>query len=65
MKFLKKATYIAYVIAELSKNFQISMQTSSDSLFRKDSLKTKKGQEVVLRSHFPCNFLINSFLWQY
>ena len=30
LKFLKQATYIRYVIAELSKSVQISMQTSSD-----------------------------------
>ena len=32
IKFLKRAIYIRYVIAKLSKFIQISMQSSSDSL---------------------------------
>ena len=35
MKFLKEATYIRYVIAELSKFVQINMQTSLDSFLQK------------------------------
>ena len=57
MKFLKQATYIKYVIAKLSKFVQI--------LFTEDSLKIKKGLELVSRPHFSYNFLIKNFILQY
>ena len=42
MKFLKKSTYIRYVIAKLSKLAQISMLASTDSFITAVSLKIKK-----------------------
>ena len=51
MKFLKQATYIGYVIAKRSK----SVQQHADLLrigFTEDSLKIKKGLELVSRPHF-------------
>ena len=50
-EFLKQATYIRHAIAKLSKFVQISMQASLDSFLQKDSLKIKKGLELVSRSH--------------
>ena len=52
MKLLKQATYIRYVLAKLSKFFQISTQTYLNSFFTEDSLKIKKGLELVSRPHF-------------
>ena len=51
MKLLKQATYIRYALAKLSKFVQISIQTSLDFL-TEDSLKIKKGLELVTRTHF-------------
>ena len=56
MKLLQQATYIRYVLAKLSKFVQISTQTLSDS-FLEDSLKIKKGLELVFRSYFSQKFL--------
>ena len=52
MKFLKQATYIRYVITNLSKFVQISKVTSTESFFTEDSLKIRKGLELVSRPHF-------------
>ena len=49
MKFLKQATYIRDVIAKLLKFVQINMPTL---FFTEDSLKIKKGLELVSRPHF-------------
>ena len=43
--------YIRHAIAKLSKFVQISIQASLDSFLQKDSLKIKKGLELVSRSH--------------
>ena len=51
MKLLKQATYIRYALAKLSKFVQISIQTSLDFL-TEDSLKIKKGLELVTRTFF-------------
>ena len=56
MKFLKQATYIRDVIAKLLKFVQINMPTL---FFTEDSLKIKKGLELVSRRHFSYNFLIS------
>ena len=50
-EFLKQATYIRHVIAKLSKFVQISIEATLDSFLQKDSLKIKKGLELVSRSH--------------
>ena len=51
IKFLKQSTYIKYVLAKLSKLVQISILAFSDS-FLEDSLKIKKGPELVPMPHF-------------
>ena len=58
MKFLKQAAYIRYVVAKLSKFVQISMQT----FWPEDSLKIKKGLELISRPLFSYNFLKEIFL---
>ena len=58
MKLLKQAIYIRYVIAELSKFIQISLQTSS-------IFEYQKVLELVSRPHFSQNFLIKIFLLYY
>ena len=50
-EFLKQATYIRHVTAKLSKFVQISIQASLDSFLQKDSLKIKKGLELVSMPH--------------
>ena len=62
MKFFKRATYIRYVIAKLLKYVQISHADHLRFLFTEDSLKIRKGLELVSRSHFYYNFLIK-FFW--
>ena len=49
---IAELAYIRYAIAKPSKICQISMHTSSDSFFTDDSLKIKKGFELVSRLHF-------------
>ena len=53
--------YIRYVIAKLSKFVQISMVTSLKS-FTGDTLKIKKGLELVSRPQFSYDFLIKEFI---
>ena len=60
MKILKQAIYIRYVIAKLSKLVQTAYRPPQ--LFTEDSLKIKKGLELVSRPHFSWDFLIKSFL---
>ena len=57
MKFSKQAPYIKNRIAKLSKFGQISVQTSLHS-FLEDSMRIKKGLELVSRRHFFLNFLM-------
>ena len=64
MKFLKQATYMRYVLAKLSKFVQISTLTSPD-FFSEESLKIKKGLELVSRPNFSESFLIKNFLLEY
>ena len=51
MKFLKQATYIKYVLAELSKFVQIA-HWPPQIPFCMDFLRIKKGLELVFRSFF-------------
>ena len=55
MKHLKQATYIRYVLANLSKLGKISTQISSD-FFLQNSLKIERGLELVF-TQFSWNFL--------
>ena len=50
MEFLKRAAYIRYVIAKLSKFVQISMQTSSDSFLQRilSKLNQKRPRTSVI-----------------
>ena len=62
MKFLKQATYVKY---ELGKPIKICPNQHIDLFrfhFTEDSLKIKKGLEIVSRSHFLLNFLIELLL---
>ena len=52
MKFLKQTTLIRYVTAKLSKFVQFSTLSSYRFPFTEDSLKIKKGLELVSRPHF-------------
>ena len=61
MKFLKQATYIRYVIENLSKFVQISMLTFTES-FLEDFLKIKKALELVSRPHFSQNFSVKKII---
>ena len=67
MKFLKQATYIRYVFM-ICKAIKIYSNRNAVILwffFTEDSLKIKKGLELLSRSHFSQNFLIKIFLLQY
>ena len=55
LKFLKQSANIRFVIGKLSKCVQISIPTSQIP-FIEDSLKIKKGLELVSRSHFRSIF---------
>ena len=52
MKFLKKSTYIRYVIAKLSKLVQISMLASSYSFLQRFFWKFKKGRGTSFQASF-------------
>ena len=56
--------YMRYVLAKLSKFVQISTLTSPD-FFSEESLKIKKGLELVSRPNFSESFLIKNFLLEY
>ena len=61
MKFLKQANCIRLCI---SKTIKICPNQHTDLLrflFTGDSLKIKKGLELVSRSHFSSNFWIKNF----
>ena len=60
MKLLTQATYIRYESAKLSKFTQVSSQTSL-YFFTDDSLKIKKGLELVSRPHFSYKFFVKKF----
>ena len=53
MKFLKRSTYIRYVIAKLSKLVQIGMLALRRFFFTEDYLEIEKGLELVSGPHFP------------
>ena len=49
----------------MAKTIKICLNQHPDLLiflFTEDSLKIKKGLELIFRSHFALNFLIKSFL---
>ena len=53
MKFLKQTTYIRYALVELSKFVQISTIEDLGLEGTEDSLKIKKGVELVYKPIFP------------
>ena len=61
VNFLKKSTYIRYVIAKLSKLVQISMLVSPDSFLQQFLWKFKKGCESSFQVTFLQNFFIKNF----
>ena len=60
MKLLKQATYVKYVLTNLSKFVQISTQTFRISFYR-EFFENKKGLEQVSRPYFSYNFLKKNF----
>ena len=54
MKLLKQTTYIRYVLAK--QNYQNLSKSAHRFYFTEDSLKIKKGLELVSRPYFSYNF---------
>ena len=61
MKLLKQLAFGRYVMANY-KNFSESACAPLQNLLKEDSLKIKKGLELVPRPHFSYSFLIKIFL---
>ena len=60
MKLLKQATYIRYVLAKLSKFVQISTRPPH-IFFTENSLKIKKGLELVSKPYFSHKYFVKNF----
>ena len=58
---MKQLAFGRYVMTNY-KNLSESACTPIENLFKEDSLKIKKGLELVPRPHFSYSFLIKIFL---